>query len=84
MKIYVTTECRHEDSGWTSKGAPFVGQHVVISRYGVCLDGDWVITRDRRAIKNREVGHPWLTSNNHPDPAYRNVPWTTFSVEVEP
>jgi len=84
MKIMVTPMCRHEDSGWTSKGAPFVGQHVVISHNGVWLDRELVIKRDRRAIKNREPGHPWLTSNGNPDPAYSNVPWTTFSVEVEP
>jgi len=83
MKIIVTPECRHED-GWSDHGQPFTGQHVVVSLHGVCLDGEWVIRRDRRAIRNREPGHPWLTDNGHFEPDPRNIGWTTFRVEVTP
>lgn len=85
MKITVTPECRHEDSGWTSVGSPFFGKkHVFVGTSGVRLDGEWVIKRDRRAISKRLPGHPWLTDNGHPDPSYSKVGWTTFRVEVEP
>lgn len=84
MKITVTPECRHED-GWTDHGEPFTGQHVVVSLDGVCLDGEWIIRRDKRAIRNREPGHPWFTTdynNSRTDDA--RTGWTTFRVEVIP
>lgn len=73
MRIEVTPECLHPD-GFRDHGVPLVGQHVIVSSEGVCLDGEWVIKRDRRAKKNREPGHPWIAE----------VPWTGFSVRVEP
>lgn len=83
MKVTVTPTCRHED-GWTSSGEPMTGSHVIVSREGVWLNRVKVIRRDRRMHANRTPGHPWLSSNDHPDPAYRNIGWTSFSVEVEP
>lgn len=83
MKITITPSCAHKD-GWTSRGQPMTGRHLIVSGYGACLDGVWVIRRDRRAIKNRVLEHPWVTSNGSPDPSLRDITWTTFSVEVEP
>lgn len=83
MRVTVTPICRHAD-GWTSQGLPFVGSHVIVSRNGVILDGEHVIRRDRRAIVNREKGHPWVSEGVHPDPRYRTVVWTSFDIEVKP
>jgi hypothetical protein len=75
VKITVTPVCSHED-GYTDSGQPYKGQHAVISNEGVCLDGEWVIQRDRRMKKNREPGHPWIIG--------RTEPRTSFRVTVEP
>lgn len=75
MKVIVTPECNH-DSTWYDHGEPFVGRHVLVSSEGVCLDGVWVIRRDRRMKTNRMQGHPWLTDDEGP--------WTTFTVDVQP
>jgi hypothetical protein len=83
MKITVSPQCKHED-GYTSSGMPFTGHHAIVSSLGVWIDGEQVIWRDRRAIKNRTPGHPWLTGNGNPDSKYRNIVWTTFHVDVEP
>jgi hypothetical protein len=57
----------------------FSGSHAVISTEGVCLDGTWVIRRDRRMKSNRIAGHPWMVED-------RQVltGWANFRVEVDP
>lgn len=85
MKITVTPVCRHPD-GYIDHGPAITGRGVVINRDGVWLDGQAVIQRDRRAIKAREKGHPWLVTESHSSPGTRVLrgAWTGFRVEVEP
>ena len=75
MKVTVTPICQHPD-GFSDHGASYTGSHLVVSGWGVWVNGVIVIQRDRRAIRNREPGHPWLTEGTGP--------WTGFRVEVEP
>jgi hypothetical protein len=91
MKVSVTPHCRHYDDDmdepaltYSSSGEPFVGTRLWVNADGAYVDGKHVILRDRRAFRNREPGHPWVTLNNHPDPKYRRICWTGFTVEVEP
>lgn len=41
-------------------GDPYEGQHLIVSPWGVWVDGEQVIYRDRRMKVNREPGHPWI------------------------
>lgn len=91
MKVSVTPHCRHyvEDRGERhldhfSEGVPVIGQRLMVTPDGAWVDGQPVVLRDRRAKVNREPGHPWTSSNSHPDPRYRRINWTGFSVDVEP
>lgn len=88
MKITITPTCEHRTPegslGYTGSGEPMVGRHVVISAEHVILDGDCVIVRDRRLKRNREPGHPWLTTTT-PRLGHRDFAvWTGFRVTVEP
>ena len=74
MKVTVTPICSHPD-GYSNSGDRLVGQHAIISRDGVWLDGEKVVSRDRRAKVNREAGHPWIAGV---------TTWTGFRVDVEP
>lgn len=88
MKIIVTMECRHDDG--YSNHETVEGKLAVIHRDGVILDRLPVVWRDRRAKKNREAGHPWISSKrgpeweDHPQHVHEIEAWTTFSVRVEP
>lgn len=99
MKVTVTPLCDHREArrrdptyrpvdenerNHYGNGEPIVGRHLVVSRDGVWVDGQPVVLRDRRAKVNRTPGHPWVTSNGHPDSRYSRIGWTGFSVEVEP
>ena len=87
MKITVTPVCQHPDlqqraglgDGWKKfveryRGKSTTGTHVIVSHHGVCLDGTWVIRRDRRKKSNREPGHPWLSGD---------TPYTGFTIDVD-
>jgi hypothetical protein len=74
VAVRVTPHCLHPD-GWSDHGQSITGFHLVVSTYGVWVDGKFVIQRDRRQLKNRQKGHPWLT----PD----GKAWTGFRVDVE-
>ena len=79
MKITVTPICQHPrvlgEEPFYGSGASYVGQHVVISTWGVWIDGESVIQRDRRIKVNREPGHNWIAEG---------APWTGFQVDVDP
>lgn len=87
MKITVTLLCRHDDG--YSNHEDLMGSHAVISARGVLLDGKPVVWRDRRARKNREAGHPWVSSPRDQymaDEPYHQrqfEAWTGFSINVE-
>ena len=72
MKVSVTPVCFHD--GFTDRGDTVAGRHLIVSPDGVWVDGSQVIHRDRRAIRNREPGHPWLAEGH---------PWTSFRITVE-
>lgn len=89
MKVSVTPYCRHRDPQtgdltYHSSGEPITGRRLLVTPDGVWVDGRPAVLRDRRAKAVREPGHPWNTSNEHPDPAYRRIPWTSFTIDVEP
>lgn len=88
MKVSVTPICRHYDADgkleYSSEGLPFNGTRLWVNADGAYVDGKIVVSRDRRAIRNREPGHPWFTTNNNPDPKYNRICWTGFTVEVQP
>jgi hypothetical protein len=83
MKVYVTAIDQHPVEGhpgdFRDSALVGVGQHVVVSSHGVIVDGVWVLRKDRRAKKNRQAGHPWLTEVGG---NYKH--WTTFAVNVDP
>lgn len=90
MKVSVTPHCNHRDvpgapdPSYIGSGLTVTGQHAVISRNGVYIDGQPIILRDRRAKRNRSVGHPWVSSTGYPDKRIDGIGWTGFSISVEP
>lgn len=97
MKITVTPVCTHPD-GYSNSGATMRGRGIVVNRDGVWLDGQPAIARDRRPVKDREAGHPWLVvtqrGQTRPLDNAKHVreatptrfidTWTGFRVTVEP
>ncbi len=88
MRITVTPIDIHPAEGHpephSGRGEPIIGKHsVIVHARGVWLDGVQVIAKDRRAKKNRQVGHPWLTSRRRPNDNRFEINWTSFTVEVE-
>lgn len=75
MKVTVTLAGPSAGSSTPS----FRGQHLIASSWGVWLDGDQVIERDRRMKSNRIPGHPWMLSDRK-----NSLAWVTFKVDLNP
>lgn len=73
IRVSVTPICAHED-GFTDSGATVEGSSLVVNENGVWVDGDTVLIRDRRMIKNRTPGHPWMN-------VQLTQSWTGITVE---
>lgn len=79
MRVTVTAIDTHPTDGHPDSYHDYMmvgkGSHLVVGSAFVIVDGEIVLTRDRRAKRNRTPGHPWISANRE---------WTTFTVTVEP